>query len=131
MLAETVGEFTLMSISPLIFSLMTEELVKSVPFLFFMRVIYKYSDNRKLSIILSMLIVMVFFACLHAFNLKMLIFALFIQGLGSIFELRIILKLKISLYLTLHICVLMCLFLLIFLGFNLYISLIFLLILFY
>ncbi|WP_405274148.1 hypothetical protein [Methanobrevibacter sp.] len=77
---------TIMSVFSLIFSLMTEEFVKFIPFMFFMRLIYKYSDNRKLSVILSMFIVMIFFASMHAYNWNMFLFAICIQGFGSIFE---------------------------------------------
>lgn len=80
------SSMSLMSIPPLIFSLMGEEFIKFIPFMFFLRVSYKYSDNRKLSVILSMILVMLFFATLHAFSWNMLLFAIFIQGFGSIFE---------------------------------------------
>ena len=77
---------TVANIPPLLFSLMGEELVKIIPFLFFLRVFYKYSSNRKLSIIAAMIMVMVFFAMLHLMDLKSLCSVLLIQGLGSIFE---------------------------------------------
>ena len=77
---------TAMTFVSLIFSLMSEELIKFIPFMFFMRLIYKYTDNRKLSVILSMLLVMIFFAYLHAFDLNLLRFTIFVQGFGSIFE---------------------------------------------
>ena len=77
---------TIMTFISLIFSLMTEEFVKFIPFMFFLRVIYKYCDNRKLSVILSMIVTMIFFASLHAINFNMLLFAIVIQGFGSIFE---------------------------------------------
>ena len=69
-----------------LFSLMGEEFIKFIPFMFLLRVIYKFSNNRKLSVIISVAIIMVMFAFLHAYNPVMLIFALFIQGFGSIFE---------------------------------------------
>ena len=96
---------SVMTIIPLFFSLMTEELIKFVPFMFFLRVAYKYSNNRKLSVIISMILVMLFFATLHAYNFNMLIFAIFIQGLGSIFEFIGYIKTKNILisYIT-HIC---------------------------
>ena len=99
------AETTLMSIPPLFFSLMSEELIKFIPFMFFMRVVYKYSNNRKLSVILSMFIVMIFFAGLHALDFKMFIFAIFIQGFGSIFEFIGYIKTKNILisYIT-HLC---------------------------
>lgn len=77
---------TVANIPPLLFSLMGEELIKIIPFLFFLRVFYKYSSNRKLSIVAAMIIVMVFFAMLHLMDLKSLISVLLVQGLGSIFE---------------------------------------------
>ncbi|MBQ2653166.1 MAG: hypothetical protein IJF83_06380 [Methanobrevibacter sp.] len=82
--SETVS---IMSLVPLAFSLMTEELFKFIPLMFFMRLVFKYSDNRKLSVILSVIITMLLFASIHAYTWKMLIFAIFIQGFGSIFEL--------------------------------------------
>lgn len=79
-------QVTLWTFVPLPFSLMTEEFVKFVPFMFFLRVIYKYSDNRKLSVILSMIITMIFFAFIHTFSWQLFIFTIWIQGFGSIFE---------------------------------------------
>lgn len=111
------AETTLMSIPPLFFSLMSEELIKFIPFMFFMRVVYKYSNNRKLSVILSMFIVMIFFAGLHALDFKMFIFAIFIQGFGSIFEFIGYIKTKNILisYIT-HLCTDVFIFILIILG---------------
>ena len=77
---------TVMTLITSIFSLMGEEFLKFIPFIFFLRVIYKFSNNRKLSVIISIAIIMVMFACFHAYNPTMLIFALFVQGFGSIFE---------------------------------------------
>ena len=77
---------TFASIPPLLFSLMGEELIKLIPFLFFLRLFFKFSNNRKLSIVAAMILVMVFFAMLHLMDLKSLPSVLLIQGLGSIFE---------------------------------------------
>ncbi len=77
---------SVMSLIPLVFSLMSEEFVKFIPFMFLLRLSYKFSDNRKLSVIISVILIMVFFASLHAYNFKMFIFAIFVQGFGSIFE---------------------------------------------
>lgn len=79
------------SVSPitlvtLIFSIMGEEFIKFIPFMLFLRILYKYTNNRKLSVIASVALVILMFASLHASNPVMLIFALFIQGIGSIFE---------------------------------------------
>ena len=77
---------TVMSLLPPIFTIMGEEFLKFIPFMFFLRVIYKYSNNRKLSVIVSVALIMVMFASMHAYNTVMFIFALCIQGFGSIFE---------------------------------------------
>ena len=69
-----------------IFNVLGEEFIKFIPFMFFLRVIYSYSNNRKLSVIISVALIMLMFASLHAYNPIMFIFALVIQGLGSIFE---------------------------------------------
>lgn len=80
------SSIAVMSLIPPIFSIMGEEFVKFIPFMFFLRVFFKYSNNRKLSVIASVALVMLMFASMHAYNPVMFIFALFIQGLGSIFE---------------------------------------------
>ncbi len=77
---------SLMVIPPMAISLITEELIKFIPFIFFLRLFYKYSGNRKLSVIVSVLVVMVFFAFLHSFAIEYFLFALIVQGFGSIFE---------------------------------------------
>ena len=69
-----------------VFNVLGEEFIKFIPFMFLLRVIYKYSNNRKLSIIASVILIMIMFASMHAFNPIMFIFALFIQGFGSILE---------------------------------------------
>lgn len=80
---DTINVF---SIVTSIFSIMGEEFLKFIPFMFFLRVAYKYSNNRKLSVIIAVGLIMVMFASMHAFNFIMLIYAIFIQGFGSIFE---------------------------------------------
>lgn len=77
---------TVADLAPPIFSIMSEEFLKFIPFMFLLRVIYKFSNNRKLSVIISVGLIMVMFASMHAYNPVMFIFALFIQGFGSIFE---------------------------------------------
>ena len=81
-----ISSVNIMRIFTSVFTLMGEEFIKFIPFIFLLRVIYKFSNNRKLSVILSVAIIMVMFACFHAYNPTMLIFALFVQGFGSIFE---------------------------------------------
>ncbi|MDO5810876.1 MAG: hypothetical protein Q4Q37_07240 [Methanobrevibacter sp.] len=50
-----VGEstVTVMTMLPMVFTLMTEELIKFIPFMFFLRVGYKYSHNRKRSVVVA------------------------------------------------------------------------------
>lgn len=102
----------------LFFSLMAEEFLKFIPFMFFMRVIYKFSNNRKLAIIVSMLLVMVGFALMHLTGFNFLVSVLVIQGFGSIFEFYGYIKTKNLLipYIT-HLTTDVFIFLMILLGF--------------
>ena len=115
----TISEtsITFRSLIPLPFLMMGEELVKLIPFIFFLRLFYKYSNNRKLSIILSMIIVMVFFGFLHAMDVKSILSVLLLQGAGSIFEFYGYIKTKNILisYIT-HLCTDAFLFILIIMG---------------
>ncbi len=77
---------TVITVISSIFSLMGEEFLKFLPFMFFLRLSYKFSNKRKLSVAISVGLVMIMFASLHAYNPIMFVYALFIQGLGSIFE---------------------------------------------
>lgn len=96
---------------------MGEEFFKFIPLMFFLRTFFKYTDNRKLSVIMSMLVVIVLFACIHAYDFETLIFALFIQGFGSIFELIGYIKTKNILisYIT-HLCTDVFIYLIILMG---------------
>lgn len=100
-----------------VFNVLGEEFIKFIPFMFLLRVIYKYSNNRKLSVIISVALIMIMFASMHAFNPIMFIFALFIQGFGSIFEFYGYIKTKNILisYIT-HLCTDVFLFILIIMG---------------
>ncbi|MBR0472195.1 MAG: hypothetical protein IJI98_05805 [Methanosphaera sp.] len=77
---------TIETIISLIFSMMSEELIKFIPLMFFMRLFYKFSQKRKLSFIVSAIIVMAGFGLLHYTDGVTLYSVLLIQGLGSIFE---------------------------------------------
>lgn len=71
----------------LIFSMMGEELLKFIPLMFFMRLIYKFTCNRKLSLIISIILVLTCFGLIHYDSAtSTIISVLLIQGLGSIFE---------------------------------------------
>lgn len=79
----------------LIFSMMGEELVKFIPLMFFMRLVFKFTNNRKLAIVVSTVIVLIFFGLLHYdAETTPLISVLIIQGVGSIFELYGYIKTK-------------------------------------
>ena len=69
-----------------LFSVLGEEFIKFIPFVFFLTVLYKYRGNRKLSIIISVALVILIFSSMHAYNYVMFLYALIIQGLGTIFE---------------------------------------------
>ena len=98
-------EFTFITIPTMVFSLMTEELIKFIPFMFFLRLFYKYTSNRKLSVIISVLLVMAFFAFLHALSMEYFLFALIVQGFGSIFEFYGYIKTKnLWVSYTTHLC---------------------------
>ena len=71
----------------LIFSMMGEELVKFIPLMFFIRFIYKYSGNKRLSVIISSVIVLIGFGFLHYLPPEnTVISVLLLQGFGSVFE---------------------------------------------
>lgn len=78
----------------LVFSMMAEELLKFIPLVFFMRVFYKYSNRKDVSLLFSSVIVLVTFGLLHYTFDGSLIAPLLLQGLGSVFELYGYLKTK-------------------------------------
>lgn len=85
---------TIETLASLIFSMMGEELVKFIPLMFFMRLIFKFTDNRKLSIGMSTIIVLIGFGLLHYGEGSTLASVLLLQGAGSIFEMYGYLKTK-------------------------------------
>lgn len=92
--ADTAG-ITIESTVGLLFSMMGEELLKFIPLMFFMRVVYKFTSNLKLSVVISTIIVLFGFAMLHyAPPSNTLILVLLLQGVGSLFEVYGYLKTK-------------------------------------
>jgi membrane protease YdiL (CAAX protease family) len=73
--------------------LMGEELFKIILLIIAMSIIYHFTKNRKLSIIISSIITMTIFGIAH-YQYGPLIQILLIQGLGSIFDLYAYLKTK-------------------------------------
>ena len=79
----------------LIFSMMAEELLKFIPLMFFMRLIYKFTENLKLSVSISVAIVLVVFGLLHYTPpMNTLVSVLLLQGIGSFFEMYGYIKTK-------------------------------------
>ena len=86
---------SLESFVSLIFSMMGEELIKFIPLMFLMRLFYKYTQNRKASIVLSSAIIMVYFGLLHYDpGVTPMLSVLLTQGFGTIFELYGYIKTK-------------------------------------
>lgn len=69
-----------------IISIFIEELIKYIPFIILLTISFKMIKNRKTAIILTSIVVMLFFGLLHMETLNDLIYVVLIQGLGSIFE---------------------------------------------
>ena len=88
------GEAGIVSIASFVFSMMAEELVKFIPLMFMMRVLFNYTSNRKLAIIVSSAVTLVLFGLMHLEPGVSIISALLIQGLGSAFHLYAYLKTK-------------------------------------
>lgn len=79
----------------LVFSMLAEELVKFIPLMFFMRLLYKFTNNRKLSVAVSTAVILIFFGLLHYDpGITPILSVLVIQGFGSIFELYGYIKTK-------------------------------------
>ena len=88
------GDADIVPIISLVFSMMAEELMKFIPLMFLLRVLFKYTSNRRMSIAVSSAVTLVFFALIHLEPGVSLLSVLLIQGLGSIFHLYVYLKSK-------------------------------------
>ena len=75
------------SLISLLFSMMGEELLKFIPLMFFLRLFYKFTNDRRISLILSSIIILTCFGLLHYDYDGSVISVIVIQGIGSIFEL--------------------------------------------
>lgn len=92
--AEEVG-VTIQSTVGLLFSMMGEELLKFIPLMFLMRLVYKFTDNLKISVAVSTALVLLGFGLLHyAPPTNTIVSVLLLQGLGSLFEMYGYLKTK-------------------------------------
>ena len=90
----TSGDADIVPIISLVFSMMAEELMKFIPLMFLLRVLFKYTSNRRVSIVVSSAVTLVFFALIHLEPGVSLLSVLLIQGLGSLFHLYVYLKTK-------------------------------------
>jgi len=88
------GDADIVPIISLVFSMMAEELMKFIPLMFLLRVLFKYTSNRRVSIVVSSAVTLVFFALIHLEPGVSLLSVLLIQGLGSLFHLYVYLKTK-------------------------------------
>ena len=88
------GDADIVPIISLVFSMMAEELMKFIPLMFLLRVLFKYTSNRRMSIAVSSAVTLVFFALIHLEPNVSLLSVLLIQGLGSLFHLYVYLKTK-------------------------------------
>lgn len=85
---EEVMQIDVVSLISLIFSMMGEELLKFIPMMLFMRVVYKYTGNSNLAIFVSSVIVLIGFGLIHyAPPTNTIASVLALQGFGTIFEL--------------------------------------------
>ena len=92
---ESAFPVDIMSIISLIFSMMGEELLKFIPLMLLLRLFYKFTDNLKISMIISVAIVLVCFGLMHYYPAEnTIISVLVLQGLGSMFEMYGYIKTK-------------------------------------
>lgn len=76
------------------FQIFGEELLKIIPFLIFLTIFYKISNNRKISIVISTALVLIIFGLMHLPAYKNIVSVLLVIGLGSIFTIFGYLKIK-------------------------------------
>ena len=86
--------YTWESLFSLIFSMLGEELIKFIPFIFLLKIFFNFTNNRKFSIILSAILTLIIFGLIHYAPDTTLISILLIQGLGSSFMLFAYIKTK-------------------------------------
>ena len=67
-------------------ALMIEELLKFIPFSLLLTVLYKFTNNRKVSVIITTFLILILFGLIHYTQDNTIISVLVIQGFGSIFE---------------------------------------------
>lgn len=90
-----VMSFTSVQIIAVFFQLFGEELIKFMVFIILFAVLMKYSDNRKVSIVVATVLMIIYFGLIHynAYSGR-IVQILLMQGLGSIFIVFAYLKTK-------------------------------------
>jgi hypothetical protein len=87
-----------------VFNVLGEEFIKFIPFMFLLRVIYKYSNNRKLSVIISVALIMIsLHQCTHLTLLCSYLHSLY-RALDQYLSFTDTLKLKTSWFHSFVIC---------------------------
>lgn len=81
-------------IASLIFTLMGEELFKFIMLAFFLCILYKLTNNRKGSIVISMILSLILFGFAHYIPSGLFFSSIIIQGLGSVVHLFLYVKTK-------------------------------------
>lgn len=71
-----------------------EELLKIIPFIILLTLFYKLTENRKNSIIISTIIVLIMFGLIHMPAYNNIISVILLQGIGSIFGMYSYIKTK-------------------------------------
>ncbi len=90
-LEETLA-IDLVTVISMMFQLMGEELFKILTFLLSMFVLYRFSHNRKVSLVISLIVAMTAFGLMHGGFYGGFLQVFLIQGLGSIFDFYAYLK---------------------------------------
>lgn len=85
--SSTVTDLSAFTLFLNMFQIIGEEFFRISLFLLIMYMVYKYTNNRKTSIIISTVITLLIFGVLHINTYNNLIQILLFQGLGSIVEL--------------------------------------------
>lgn len=71
-----------------------EELIKIIPFIVFLAVFYKFTKNRKMSVVIAAALTLLIFGLIHLPAYGSIVSVLFLQGLGSVFTMYAYLKTK-------------------------------------
>lgn len=85
---------SLLSILLEVLQVISEELFRAFLFLIFLHLIYKYTNNRKQSIIIGTILVLLVFGLMHVNSYNNIIYCILYMGFGTFFEFYPYLKTK-------------------------------------